>query len=93
MNRKRVIRVGLAALLVLLAAGSMTVSAAVLASDINRHVISGGGGRGAAGPYQLDYTIGQPVAGWVSNGPYNECAGFWCGGERFRVFLPLVLRQ
>lgn len=94
MERKQVIKVGLAVLLVLLVVGSAAVSAAsILASEIDRHVIAGGGGRSEAGRYVLNATIGQPVAGRVSNSPYDLCGGFWCGAARYQIYLPLILRN
>ena len=57
-------------------------------------VIGGGGGHLEVAPYILDGTIGQPVVGWVSNLPYELCAGYWCGAViPYRVYLPLVLRN
>ena len=92
MDRKRAIQVGLAVLL--LAAGSAAAStASILAAEIDRHVIASGGGRVEAGGYVLNSTIGQPVAGRVSNNPYNLCAGFWCGAARYQIYLPLILRN
>jgi len=29
----------------------------------------------------------------TSNAPYELCAGFWCGMGRYKVFLPLVLKN
>jgi hypothetical protein len=67
-----------------LAAGTLT---------IDRWVIGGGGGHSEAGSYVLDATVGQAVAGVTNNAPYELCAGFWCGMGRYKVFLPLVLRN
>ena len=60
---------------------------------IDRWVIGGGGGHSEAGSYVLDATVGQAVAGVTSNTPYELCAGFWCGMGRYKVYLPLILRN
>jgi len=61
--------------------------------EVSSYVIGGGGGHSEASPYTLDGTVGQAVAGAVSNAPYELCAGFWCGMGRYKVYLPLVLRD
>ncbi len=61
--------------------------------EIPRYVIGGGGSHLQAGVYTLDATIGQAVAGRALNLPYDLCAGFWCGLGRYKVYLPLVLRN
>jgi hypothetical protein len=60
---------------------------------IQKHVIGGGGGHSEAGSFVLNGTAGQAVVGTVSNAPYGLCAGFWCGMGRYKVYMPLVLRQ
>lgn len=61
---------------------------------IERYVLGGGGGRVEAGPYRLDGTMGQGVVGTVSDGAYELCSGFWCGGAvEHRNYLPLILRD
>ena len=73
----------------------LTTRTAVAANgyEISSYVIGGGGGHSEASPYTLDGTVGQAVAGVVSNAPYELCAGFWCGMGRYKVYLPLVLRD
>lgn len=95
MDQKRVVQIGLAVLLVLAATGSAAAStASILALQVERHVIAGGGGRVAQGSFALDGTIGQPLAGVVSTSSYKLCAGFWCGRPTFGpVYIPLVLRN
>lgn len=58
-------------------------------------VIGGGGGHAAAGAYELDGTVGQPVVGVVSGGSFELCAGFWCGVQavEYDIYLPLLLKQ
>jgi hypothetical protein len=41
----------------------------------------------------LDVTVGQPVVGTASAGPYHLCAGFRCAANAYDVFLPAVLRE
>jgi hypothetical protein len=79
----------LAALLLLLA----STASAGGSIAIYPYVIGGGGGHSQADPYVLDGTVGQAVAGTVSNTPYDLCAGFWCGMGQYKVYLPLVLRN
>jgi hypothetical protein len=69
-----------------------TVLAADGGPDIVRYVIGGGGGHSEAGPFALDATAGQAVAGIVKAGHFELCTGFWCGMGEYRVRLPLVLR-
>jgi len=58
---------------------------------LQRYVIGGGGGRAEAGGSVLQGTIGQPVVGRVSSGPYELEAGFWAGmGAGQQVYLPVV---
>ena len=91
MTKKRTIQISVAVLLMLIAAGSAL--ARPLDFDLSWHVIGGGGGHVEAGDYALDATVGQAVAGVTSNAPYELCAGFWCGMGRYKVYLPLILRN
>ena len=92
MNRKHAFMTLLVAALLLAASlGIVVLAAGTLIID--RWVIGGGGGHSEAGSYVLDATVGQAVAGVTSNAPYELCAGFWCGMERYKVFLPLVLKN
>jgi hypothetical protein len=63
------------------------------AITMQKHVIGGGGGHSEVDNFVLNGTIGQAVVGTVSNTPYDLCAGFWCGMGRYKVYLPLILRQ
>ena len=92
MNRKHAFMTLLVAAL-LLAASLGSVALANGALTIDRWVIGGGGGHSEAGSYVLDATVGQAAAGVTSNAPYELCAGFWCGMGRYKVFLPLVLKN
>ena len=91
MNRKHAFMILLVAALLLAASLGIVVLAAGTLT-IDRWVIGGGGGHSEAGSYVLDATVGQAVAGVTSNAPHELCAGFWCGTERYKVFLPLVLK-
>ena len=61
---------------------------------IDWYVIGAGGAHveSSDGVYTLDGTSGQPVAGVAGTDP-QLCSGFWCGMGRYKVFLPLVLRN
>ena len=87
MKRRAIV---LALVLLVILAGN--VFAAVNALNAPRYVIAGGGGRVAAGNYVLTGTIGQPVAGVVSQGTYGLCSGFWCGMQLFKLFLPIITK-
>jgi hypothetical protein len=87
-NKFGTIILTLAALLLLVSSTSAGGGTAIYP-----YVIGGGGGHSQAGVYTLDATIGQAVAGRVVSPPYDLCAGFWCGMGRYKVYLPLVLRN
>jgi hypothetical protein len=58
-----------------------------------RLLIGGGGGSVQQGSFVLQGSIGQAVAGRVLLGSDELTAGFWGGGVRYTVYLPLVLRN
>ncbi len=77
----------------------LTGIALAAGESLPRHAVSGGGDTVSAGNITLRNTIGQPIAGSVSNGG-SLCSGFICGqaasaptsgGDKF-VYLPLVLK-
>lgn len=82
--------------LVLLVLIVSNASAAVNALELPRYVISAGGGRVTAGNYVLEGTIGQPVAGVVSQGNFDLCSGFWCSSniptELLKIFMPFIMK-
>lgn len=90
MNSKNVLLAIAALLLVLLLSAS--IAAAGGSPAIPWYVIGGGGGGVSIGNYQLDSSIGQPVAGMSSNSPYEGCAGFWCWLMTYHLDLPLLNR-
>ncbi|MGC9398379.1 MAG: hypothetical protein ACP5HM_04515 [Anaerolineae bacterium] len=75
--------------------GLLLISAQVLtAGGSPWHVIAGGGGRNTVENTTLRGTIGQAVAGEVSNTDHQLCSGFWCGAMvEYNLYLPLVLRE
>ncbi len=84
-------------ILALLVLGGLVLAGVARAAapvvTLQRYVIGGGGGRAEAGGSVLQGTIGQPVVGRASGGPYELEAGFWTGiSAPRRVFLPVVLR-
>ena len=58
-----------------------------------RSVVGGGGGSSAGATYSLGATVGQAVAGSAQGAVHGLCAGYWCGLEGYRVFVPLVMRE
>ena len=47
--------------------------------QIDWHTINGGGGFSAAGGFELEGTIGQPDAGFMTGGNFELSGGFWAG--------------
>ncbi len=65
--------------------------AAPSAVTIDQWVIGAGGSQVSSGVYELQYTLGQPVATEVETGSHHLCAGYWCDPV-FRIYLPMVVR-
>jgi hypothetical protein len=68
------------------------------AYDLSWWTVDGGGGTSNGTGYLLDGTAGQPDPGPIlRGGSYHLAGGFWHGGAggaaRFRIYLPLVLRN
>ena len=64
--------------------------------DLSWNVIAAGSGRmESAGGHAVLGSAGQSLAGpMVSTGGHTLCGGFWCGvGERYKVYLPMVVRN
>ena len=63
--------------------------------------VGGGGDRSSGGPFVVDGTIGQPVAGSASGGAYSVLGGFWAGAlpqpvetpGQHRIYIPLLSRE
>jgi hypothetical protein len=75
---------------------STSVALAQGGFDMARHVLGGGGGRISGGPYALDSTLAQPVAGVLQGGSYRIDVGFWAPAAvttMHYVYLPLILRH
>jgi hypothetical protein len=81
----------LVALLTVVLSSSLAVAAQ--APAVPWWVVAGGGGHSEAGGFTLDATVGQAVAGTAQSGPWDLCAGFWCGPQGLHhIYLPLVVR-
>ena len=77
--------------LILLLAGGV---AAQEGYDLSWWTVDGGGYTfSTGGDYSLGGTIGQPDAGLLAGPGYLLSGGFWSGGGRYRVYLPVVLRS
>lgn len=61
--------------------------------DLSWHVIGGGGTRSSSSNYVVMSTIGQPVAGVIGSASSELCAGFWCMGPQWRIYMPLLLKN
>lgn len=99
MSRKRAIRVGLAALSLLLLA-CLSVAGIVWAGSsdgtaVDWSVLSGGGAPVAGGAVTLNGSLSQTAIGPAAGGDYALGAGYWYGvGERiYQIYLPIVLRN
>ena len=93
--------VWLPAVLALLVAAALALPALAQSGgpyDLTWSDVSGGGYTfSQGGAYTLDGTVGQPDAGLLTGGDYALGGGFWGGGAlvgaKYRVYLPLVMRQ
>jgi len=65
------------------------------APEIFWYVLGGGGGQVTNGAVVLEGSLGQGVAGTVSQSSLEVCSGYWCGAgvPDFRMYLPLVKKQ
>ena len=99
MSRTHVMRVGLAALSLLLLAGLALAGIAWAGSAdgtaVDWSVLSGGGAPASGGSVTLTGSLGQTAIGPGANTHADLGAGFWYGlGERpYRLYLPVVLRN
>ena len=77
--------------LILLLAGGVVAQSGY---DLSWWTVDGGGQTFSTGPgYSLGGTIGQPDAGLLTGPGYQLAGGFWIGGGRYRVYLPVVMRS
>ena len=62
--------------------------------QIIRHVEGSAGQKVAAGPFILNGTLGEPVAGPViTAGGFNTSSGYWKEiTHNTRIFLPVIVR-
>jgi hypothetical protein len=91
MKRELVLALALCLLLALSVPALAQVSAGY---NLSWHVIGGGGGQSSSAGHTLMATVGQPLTGAMLSGGHSLCSGFWCGRTaRYRVYLPLVLRN
>ena len=62
--------------------------------DLSWWTVDGGGYTfSSGGDYSLGGTIGQPDAGLLTGPGYRLSGGFWIGGGRYQVYLPVVMRS
>jgi len=91
--KRTMILLTLAALL-LLAGNALAMRSTTYWLDWFTPLTGGGGGPAASTNYAVNFTIGQTVIGSASSPSYQACLGYWCGAVgRWRVYLPLVLRE
>jgi hypothetical protein len=99
MSRTHVLRVGLAALSLLLLVG-LALAGIVWAGSsdgtaVDWSLLSGGGAPASGGLVTLNGTLGQTAIGPGANTHADLGAGFWYGlGEGvYEIYLPVVLRN
>ena len=80
-NRKRILRLGLMAALVLgalaAARGPLGRALAQAGAALNRWVVAGGGAPSTGGAVTMNDTLGQPVTGLAQGGTVSLQAGYW----------------
>ena len=82
-----------AGLLVLAVVATAGVTLAASPPAVVRYVMAGGGDMVSSGNFTVRATVGQTITGRVTIGGTELCAGFWCTGIRYEIFLPLVIRN
>ena len=82
-----------AGLLVLAVVATAGVTLAASPPAVVRYVMAGGGDMVSSGNFTVRATVGQAITGRVTTVGTELCAGFWCTGNRYEVFLPLVIRN
>jgi len=99
MSRTQILRVGLAALSLLVLAGLALAGMAWAGSSngtaVDWSVLSGGGAPVAVGSVTLNGSLGQTGIGSLSGPGVTVGAGFWyrLGEDIYEVYLPLTLRN
>ena len=79
---------------VALAGSTLAMSSTNYRLDWLTPLTGSGGGPAGSASFAVDLTVGQTVIGDAASLHYQVCLGYWCGtGGRWRVYLPLVLRQ
>jgi hypothetical protein len=71
---------------------------AITTTNLDWHVLGGGGGQVSNGSLVLEGTSGQALTGSVSEASTQLCAGYWCGSEDiyvyfYKVYLPIISRE
>ena len=89
MHKKKIILLCLAGMLLIAVAG--TVYAAVTGPSIDWWVFSGGGAPASGGEFELNASIGQPIAGTSESGSFSIDHGYWVRGN-YLIYLPIVFR-
>ena len=98
--RHRTVKILLAVAAVLLLVGAGTIVMAQISAqfDLGWHVLGSGGGVSSSASYQVRGTIGQGLASSpVSNSAsFSVSSGYWSGtgsAPEFHIYLPLVVRS
>jgi hypothetical protein len=89
MNKRSIFLLAIAFLCFVLIAAGVLVNNTY---EIDRWVLSSGGGQASGETVTLDATLGQPIVSASSGGSIILKAGFWAGGGEvtYNVYLPQV---
>jgi hypothetical protein len=93
MAKKRVV-IGVMTLFLVIVVGTAVWAQTSTNSNLEWHVIAGGGQASNSSHYQINGTIGQSLAGPPSqNGIQTQItSGYWVVGVEQYIYLPTILR-
>ena len=91
--KRKVILSTLAVLLLLLTSSVLAMSSTNYRLDWFTPLTGGGGGAASSAHYAANFTVGQSAIGASTSTNYGGCLGYWCGIRKYRVYLPLVLKN
>jgi hypothetical protein len=89
------IPLGLAAMLLLLAAGAAVLAQTSARFDLEWHVVAGSGGESSSASYQVNGTIGQSLTGppTSSGASFAVSSGYWFPEAGRSLYLPAVFKE
>lgn len=94
MKKQQTILVGLLTLLLILMIGTAVWAQTSAGFNLEWHIIGNGGGESNSAHYQVSGTVGQAVAGSVSNrSDYEVSTGYWTFGSQTSIYLPMIVND